>query len=64
MAVTKSFGLPWQGQRLQFRAEAFNVFNNVNFTNLSLDANSPGSFGQFTATGPARVMQFAVRYEF
>jgi hypothetical protein len=36
----------------------------VNFTNLSLDANSPGSFGQFSATSPARVMQFAVRYEF
>ena len=54
LAVTKSFGLPGQGQRLQFRAEAFNVFNNVNFTKLSLDANSPGSFGLFTATGRPR----------
>jgi hypothetical protein len=50
--------------RIQFRAEAFNAFNNVNFTNVSLDASSPNSFGQFTAAAPARVMQFALRYEF
>jgi hypothetical protein len=64
LAVTKSFNLPWAGQRLQFRAEAFNAFNNVNFTNVALDANSPASFGQFTGTTPPRVMQFALRYEF
>lgn len=63
LAVTKNVRLPL-GHRLQFRAEAFNVFNNVNFTRLSLDAASPATFGQFTATSPARVMQFAVRYEF
>ena len=64
LSLTKAFALPWANQRLQFRAEAFNAFNNVNFTNLSLDANSPGSFGQFSATAPPRVMQFALRYEF
>jgi hypothetical protein len=63
MSVTKNIRLT-QGQRLQFRAEAFNLFNNVNFTKLSLDAASPATFGQFTATTPARVMQFALRYEF
>jgi hypothetical protein len=63
LSVTKNFNMP-MGQRLQFRAEAFNAFNNVNFTRLSLDANSPATFGQFTATSPARVMQFALRYEF
>jgi hypothetical protein len=63
LAVTKNIRL-FRAQRLQFRAEAFNLFNNVNFTNLSLDANSPNSFGQFSATSPARVMQFALRYEF
>jgi hypothetical protein len=63
MSLTKNFSLPG-GNRIQFRAEAFNVFNNVNFTNVSLDAASPNSFGQFTAAAPARVMQFALRYEF
>ncbi|HYR89837.1 MAG TPA: carboxypeptidase-like regulatory domain-containing protein [Terriglobia bacterium] len=64
IAVSKIFRMPVEGHRLQFRAEAFNAFNNVNFTNLTLDANSPSNFGQFTAATPARVMQFALRYEF
>lgn len=63
ISFTKFFSLGG-GQRLQFRAEAFNVFNNVNYTSVSLDANSPNSFGQFTGTTPPRVMQFALRYEF
>jgi len=63
LSLTKYFTLP-NSHRIQFRAEAFNVFNNVNFTNLSLDASSPNSFGQFTASAPARVVQFALRYEF
>jgi hypothetical protein len=64
MAVAKAFLMPWEGHRLQFRAEAFNAFNNVNFLNLEIDASSPGNFGQFTSTAPPRVMQFALRYEF
>jgi hypothetical protein len=63
LAVVKNIGLP-RGQRLQFRAEAFNAFNNVIWTRLDLDANKPATFGQFTATGDPRVMQFALRYEF
>jgi hypothetical protein len=64
LAITKSFRMPISNHRLQFRAEAFNAFNNVNFTNVALDANSPNSFGQFTSAAPARVLQFALRYEF
>ena len=64
LAITKSFRMPIANHRLQFRAEAFNAFNNVNFTNVALDANSPNSFGQFTSAAPARVLQFALRYEF
>src|SRR3981081_4307006 len=33
MAVTKEFKLPRENKRMQFRAEAFNVFNYVKFTN-------------------------------
>jgi hypothetical protein len=64
ISIAKAIFLPWEGHRLQFRAEAFNAFNNVNFLNLSLDANSPSNFGQFTSAGAPRVMQFALRYEF
>jgi hypothetical protein len=51
--------------RLQLRAEAFNVFNNVSFFNNTqfADINS-ASFGQITSAGAARQMQFAFRFEF
>lgn len=64
IAVAKSFKMPWEGHRLQFRAEAFNAFNNVNFIKPSLALHSPSTFGEFTDTLPPRVMQFALRYEF
>ena len=64
IAVAKAFAMPWEGHRIQFRAEAFNAFNNVTFLNANLDANSPSNFGQFNTAGPPRVMQFALRYEF
>ena len=64
IAVAKAFYLPWEGHRLQFRAEAFNAFNQVSFVNPSLDANTPSNFGQFTSAMAPRVMQFALRYEF
>jgi hypothetical protein len=64
MAVVKLFPLPWEGQRITFRAEAFNAFNNVNYSNPSLSLQAPGTFGEFQAVGDPRVMQFALRYEF
>ena len=64
LTLAKSFKLPWEHQRLQFRAEAFNAFNNVNFTNPSLSLLAPLTFGEFQGVMPARVMQFALRYEF
>lgn len=64
LTLAKSFHLPWEHQRLQFRAEAFNAFNNVNFINPSLSLLAPLTFGEFQGVMPARVMQFALRYEF
>ncbi len=64
LSVAKRFRMPFEGHSLQFRAEAFNAFNNVNFTTLSLNLTQPANFGQFTAAADARVMQFALRYEF
>jgi len=64
ISLGKRFNMPFEGHSLQFRAEAFNAFNNVNFTTLSLNLTQPANFGQFTAAADARVMQFALRYEF
>ncbi len=64
MALTKAFHLPWEGKRLQFRAEAFNAFNHPNFTNPSLSLESPQTFGEFQGTTEPRSMQFALRLEF
>ena len=63
-SVMKTFALPWERHTLQFRAEAFNVLNFVNFTSVSLSLSSPGTFGEFSAAQDARVMQMALRYSF
>jgi hypothetical protein len=64
LSLGKFFAMPFEGHRIQVRAEAFNAFNNVNFTTANLSAGSPSSFGQFTGVMAPRVMQFALRYEF
>jgi hypothetical protein len=64
IAVSKIFRMPWEGQRLQFRAEAFNALNHPNFTNPSLSLESPLTFGEFQGTLDPRSMQFALRFEF
>ncbi len=64
IAVAKSFPLPWEGHRIQFRAEAYNAFNNVNFIQPSLALQNPSTFGEYQNTMPPREMQFALRYEF
>jgi hypothetical protein len=64
IGIAKSFPLPWEGHRIQFRAEAYNAFNNVNFIQPSLALYNPGTFGEYQNTMPPREMQFALRYEF
>jgi Carboxypeptidase regulatory-like domain len=64
IGVAKSFPLPWEGHSIQFRAEAYNAFNNVNFIQPSLSLQNPGGFGEYQNTMPPREMQFALRYEF
>jgi hypothetical protein len=55
---------------LQFRAEFFNVFNNVNFSPpqsglLAIDnIQSDPSFGQILAAGDPRIIQLALKLNF
>jgi hypothetical protein len=52
---------------IQFRAEFFNIFNQVNFANPATALNS-ASFGRITGThanqGDPRIMQFGLRFVF
>jgi len=48
---------------IQFRAEAFNLFNRVNLYNPNGNMGSP-QFGQSTAAFPSRQMQLSLRFIF
>lgn len=63
LAVVKFFPIH-EAQKLEFRAEFFNLFNQVNFANPLSVVTAP-AFGQIVATntGP-RVVQFALKYSF
>ena len=74
MGLQKSFTMPWQeNHKLSFRWDVFNVTNNVVFVGNANTAmgfrpeigTAPAGYGQFTGTrSDARVMQFALRYDF
>ena len=53
-------------KELQFRAEAFNVFNHAQFNNPSGNFNNPGlnGFGYVTAARDPRIMQMALKLLF
>jgi hypothetical protein len=52
-----------ENQRLEVRAEAFNVTNSLRRGNPNLTLNN-STFGQITTSQDARVMQFALKYVF
>ena len=64
MSLSKSFRLPMEHHLISLRAEAFNALNHVNFLTPNLSLATPSTFGELTSTASARVMQFALRYEF
>jgi hypothetical protein len=70
LALSKNFPLFGEKYKLQFRTEAYNVFNHPNFA-LPQNINFEGSnFGQIVSTvsnsgdESARVLQFALRLDF
>lgn len=50
-------------QRVQFRAEFFNLFNRVNFNNPNNNLSS-AIFGKINGSGDPRVIQFGLKYTF
>jgi len=79
LAMRREFPIS-ESLKLQFRAEAFNIFNHPNFGTINANLCAPPSctFGQATATlgqslgvlsplyqmGGPRSMQFALRFIF
>ncbi len=53
----------WKESYFQFRAEFFNLFNNVNLTNPNAVLTSP-LYGQISGSANARIIQFALKYNF
>jgi hypothetical protein len=60
LAILKDFRV-LEGQRLQFRAEFFNLFNQVNFNNPVANLAS-STYGRITGSQPGRVIQFGLKY--
>jgi hypothetical protein len=70
LALAKTFPIWGEKYHLQFRAEAYNAFNHPNFAlPANININAP-NFGLITSTSSisgdqaARVMQFALRFDF
>jgi hypothetical protein len=62
MALARAFQI-LESQRLEFRAEAFNVTNSFRSGNPNLNFNN-ATFGRITTAQDARVMQFALKFVF
>jgi len=62
LSVFKDF-VPRNGTRIQFRIEAFNITDRVNYGNPG-SALGTSSFGVISSAGPARNVQLAVKFLF
>jgi hypothetical protein len=70
LTLAKGFGLPkvpvlGESARLEFRLDAFNVFNNMNFDENQISNNIGNSnFGTISAALAARVLSLGARFSF
>jgi hypothetical protein len=62
MALYKDFKI-FERHTLQFRTEAFNVFNHTNFNSVNAGIGGGGA-GTITGARDPRVFEFALRYQF
>src|SRR6266498_3715934 len=66
-SVFRGFPVWAEGRKLEFRAEAFNLFNTVIFGAPNGDISNAGNFGKVTSRANAnapRVLQFGLRFIF
>lgn len=64
LTLSKRFRFSEDGSRaIQFRAEAFNIFNHTNFRALSTNITAT-TYGQVTTTRDPRIMQVALKLYF
>jgi len=64
-SIFRGFPIMGEARRLEFRAEAFNLFNTVIWAAPNGDVSNTGGFGKVTGTeNSARVMQLGLRFMF
>lgn len=70
MSLVKAFGLPnmpvlGESAKIEFRVDAYNVFNNLNFNPNNMSTNiANANFGQDTAALSGRVVTLGARFNF
>lgn len=63
-SLIKRFRL-WENHAVTFRAEAYNLANNVNFAAPGVNLQTPQTFGRISGTtGSPRIVMLALRYDF
>ena len=63
LALVKAFPIGDRFGKIQFRAEFYNTFNQVNFGSPTASLNNR-NFGRILSAGSPRILQFALRYTF
>ena len=62
LSASKTFAI-WRENAVQFRADSYNLFRNVNLAAPNTTMSS-ASFGKITSAAPGRVVELALKYSF
>jgi len=67
-SVSRSFPVPIgpnaESQKLQFRADFFNLLNHANFNNPVSSVSSTTTFGRILSAQDPRILQLALKFVF